>query len=103
MNNNEYLKKKYPELDEDDISFLILSAQSIYKSITHFNSVKPEHENWILRCCIELREREGYTGTTSFSENGVSMSFDKSQVSIGLLSELPNNAVVYSRDGELLQ
>ena len=103
MENEKYLQGKYPELNADDIEFLIQSAQSIYKSITKYEEVKPEHQNWILRCCIELVERDGYTGASAYSESNVSVTFDSSQVSYGLRRELPNNATCYDSKGNVIK
>lgn len=100
MTNEEYLAKKLPNYDDDDIAFLISSATAIYKSITHFDEVKPEHENWILRACLEISERENFTGAKDYNENGIAATYDRTQLSYGLISELPNTAVMYKKDGE---
>lgn len=102
MNNVQYLAKKYPYLDNDDIEFVEQSALSIYKSRTKYSELATEHENWLTRACIEIIEREGYTSATRFSENGISVSYDNAQLSNALLVELPNNAVCYDRYGNEL-
>ena len=99
MNNAQYLAKKYPYMDKDDIEFVEQSALSIYKSRTKYSELKEEHENWLTRACIEIIEREGYTGSTHFSENGISVSYDNAQLSNAILGELPNNAVCYDKYG----
>jgi len=102
MNTAQYLAKKYPYMDNDDIEFVEQSALSIYKNRTKYSELKPEYENWLTRACIEIIEKEGYTGSTRFSENGISVSYDSAQLSYALLSELPNNAVCYDRYGNEL-
>ena len=99
MTTKEYLAKKLVNFDDDDIDFLVSSATAIYKSITRFDDVKPEHENWILRASLELSERENFTGAKDYSENGINVGYDSAQVSFALRSELPNNAVLFTKDG----
>lgn len=43
---------------------------------------------WILRCMIEIHEREGANGVTGYRENGLQITFDSSQLSNGLLREI---------------
>lgn len=102
MTTKQYLAKRLPNYDEEDIDFLISSATAIYKSVTKFDTVATEHENWLQRACLELAERENFTGANSYSENGISVSYDRSQLSYGLLSELPNNANLYKKDGTVI-
>ena len=102
MTTEQFLAKRLHNHDEDDIAFLISSATAIYKSITHYDEVLPEHENWIQRACLELAERENFTAARAFSENGLSVTYDAAQLSQALRGELPNNANLYKKDGSAI-
>lgn len=45
--------------------------------------------NWQTRCAIELYNLIGNENVTSYSENGLSESYDKAGISQDLLNELP--------------
>lgn len=47
-----------------------------------------KYKFWILRCMIEIHEREGVNGVTGYRENGLQITFDSSQLSNGLLREV---------------
>lgn len=47
-----------------------------------------KYKYWILKCMIEIHEREGINGVTGYRENGLQITFDSSQLSSGLLREI---------------
>lgn len=49
---------------------------------------RPRAYQWIYDCMVEIIERDGASSLTGYSENGLSMSWDSSQISSGLRSRI---------------
>lgn len=98
MDYTNYLIRKYPHIDRDDLDVLVEQAKEIlinlsFKSQTIISSDKraivlERHKYWILRCVNEMIERMGITSVISYRENGISITFDSSQLSSSLISEI---------------
>lgn len=78
------LTTKYPELSADDIEELVYIASGILVllyGVDTISEVPKRYENWLYMCCIELKERIGYTSVISYSEIGYSIAFASEQIS----------------------
>lgn len=96
-----FIKNKYSYLSDDDINFLIGTTKEILFNLLYpFNkSIDPEefaipkrHTMWVLRAVIEMIERTGISSAVAYNENGLNISFDRSQLSQGLISEITPHA-----------
>lgn len=88
--------ENYTDTSKDDIfTDKLEDAKNKYLELVYpFN---PEIEDlpndraksWQTRCAIELYNQIGNENVTSYSENGLSESYDKAGISQDLLNELP--------------
>lgn len=92
-----YIKTKYKYLTDDDIkAFVDMATEILMNQLYPFDksigetsfSIPTRHRMWILRCITEIIEREGISSAIGYAENGASISFDRSQLSKGLLEEI---------------
>lgn len=97
-----YFKNKYPYMENDDIELLYDIACDIYINYRYpFSEVYevPEkdllkHPTWFLRCIQEMIDKEGISNVIGYSENGVSVTFDKTGLSQSLIDEIVGEAGV---------
>ena len=47
-----------------------------------------KYKYWILKCMLEIHDKKGFNGVTGYSENGLSITWDSSQISKELRNEL---------------
>lgn len=93
----DYYKRKYPFFDEEDIEIMYDCAYDIMLNLRYPTandifeipeSYMRKHRTWIFRCIKDHIDKEGMGNATSYSENGVSITFDKSGVSEDLINEI---------------
>lgn len=98
MDYYSYFKRKYPHIEDEDLEILEYQAKEIlihllFKSSANITREKKEREfeaysMWILRAMQELIERIGATSALSYSENGISVSYGREQLSTALIEEV---------------
>lgn len=98
MEAQKYFKKKYPYIETMDLEFLEGRAKEILVHLlfkSHTTTTKEQKEYaykeypfWIMACMQEMLERMGCTSALSYKENGISITFDQSQLSQGLINEI---------------
>lgn len=93
-----YLKQQYPHLS--DLHILKIEKRSkeilinlLYKNKLEVSDEQKEkaykrHEMWLIDCAEEMVSRLGISNAISYSENGVSISFDSSGISKALRDEI---------------
>ena len=93
----DYYKRKYAYMDEEHIEIMYDCAYDIMLNLrypTQENiyeipeSFMKKHKTWIFRCIQEHIDKEGMGNAISYSENGVSITFDKSGISRDLILEI---------------
>lgn len=92
-----YFKEKYPYLLERDLEDMYDSAYEIFlKTKYHSNTAIKEipeavylrNNTWFKRAMQCWIDKEGMTSVTSYSENGVSFTFDKAGLTQDLINEI---------------
>lgn len=89
-------RRKYPHINPMDVENIFQRAQKAYLDLTFpFQQTiccvpanRPRAWSWIYDCMEEITQREGASGVLSYSENGLSMTWDDSQISLGLRSRI---------------
>ena len=97
-----YFKNKYEYMDNSDIELLYEIACDIYVNTRYpFAEIYEvqqkdllKHPTWFLRCMQEMIDKEGISNVIGYSENGVSVTFDKTGLSQSLLDEIVGEAGV---------
>lgn len=93
----EYFKNKYSYMEETDIALLYDIASDIYinlrfpfdlDTVEVSDSELAKHKTWLLRCMQEMIDKEGISNLVGYSENGVSLKFDKTGLSQSLIDEI---------------
>lgn len=99
----QYYHNKYPYMNETDIELLYDIASDIYVNLRfpfELDVVEPsndelaKHPTWHLRCMQEIIDKEGLTNVVGYSENGVSVKFDKTGLSQNLIDEIVSMAEI---------
>lgn len=98
MDYYSYFKRKYPYINDEDLEILEFQAKEILIHLLFKSSKRATREQreyaydeyamWILRCMQEIVERQGMTSALSYSENGISITFSREQISKALLDEI---------------
>lgn len=92
-----YIKGKYSYLNDEDVEVLIASAKEILINLMYPFDTSIDLDNfdvpkrftlWIVRAVIEMVERAGISSAVAYKENGLEITFDRSQLSNGLISEI---------------
>ena len=91
-----YFKDKYDYMKSTDIELLYDIACDIYINYKYpFNDIceisdkdLKKHPTWFLRCIQEMIDKEGLSNVIGYSENGVSMTFDRTGLSQSLVDEI---------------
>lgn len=97
-----YFHNKYDFMNSDEIGLLYDIACDIYINLRYpFAKVYSvsekdllKHPTWFLRCIQEIIDKEGISNVIGYSENGVSMTFDKTGLSQSLIDEITSVAGV---------
>ena len=97
-----YFHNKYDFMNSDEIGLLYDIACDIYINLRYpFAKVYSvsekdllKHPTWFLRCIQEIIDKEGISNVIGYSENGVSMTFDKTGLSQSLIDEITSEAGV---------
>lgn len=97
-----YFKNKYSYMEEADIELLYEISCDLYINYKYpFAEVYEvsekdlkKHPTWFLRCMQELIDKEGISNVVGYSENGVSITFDKTGLSQSLIDEIIGEAGV---------
>lgn len=97
-----YFKSKYDYMKAPEIELLYDIACDIYINYKYpFSSVSKvsskdleKHPTWFLRCMQEIIDKEGINNVIGYSENGVSVTFDKTGLSQSLIDEIIGEAGV---------
>lgn len=103
MDIKDRVKLKHSIWSDEIVSLFIEKAKSICidylypadmsVSVESFEwDSYPRLQMWVLDCVEELAEREGISSATAYKENGMSITFDRAQVSQALLDRLPRLA-----------
>lgn len=95
-----YFKDKYNYMKSTEIELLYDIACDIYINYKYpFKNVYEvsqkdlqKHPTWFLRCIQEMIDKEGISNVIGYSENGVSITFDKTGLSQSLLDEIVGEA-----------
>lgn len=97
-----HFKTKYNYMSDSDIELLYDIACDIYVNTRYpFADIYEvpqkdllKHPTWFLRCIQEIIDKEGISNVIGYSENGVSVTFDKTGLSQSLLDEIVGEAGV---------
>lgn len=97
-----YFHSKYDFMNSDEIGLLYDIACDMYINLRYpFAKVYSvsekdllKHPTWFLRCIQEIIDKEGISNVIGYSENGVSMTFDKTGLSQSLIDEITSVAGV---------
>lgn len=89
----QYIQRSYPYITDVDIQIMIDCATDIlldtlYPFNEEITEVPQRKVSWIYRCVIEQIERKGMSSVTSYRENGIQVTFDRTSVSQGLINQL---------------
>lgn len=90
----------YNYVTEEDIDILYSAAEKAYldkafpfsPEIIKVPENRPRAYDWIYDCMKELADKAGCSSMKSYSENGMSISWDKTGVSQGLLDRITPQA-----------
>jgi len=103
MDYIKYFSRKYPHIQEEDIIIYEEGAKEVllhllFKSSTKITNKQKSwafesYKMWIARCMQEFIERDGNTSALHYSENGLSITFDSTQLSSTLINEIVPLAV----------
>lgn len=103
MDYIKYFSRKYPHIQEEDIIIYEEGAKEVllhllFKSSTQITNKQKSwafesYKMWIARCMQEFIERDGNTSALHYSENGLSITFDSTQLSSTLINEIVPLAV----------
>lgn len=103
MDYIKYFLRKYPHIQEEDIIIYEEGAKEVllhllFKSSTKITNKQKSwafesYKMWIARCMQEFIERDGNTSALHYSENGLSITFDSTQLSSTLINEIVPLAV----------
>ncbi len=90
MTQLEKLKVLLPEAQSEDalLEVYLEMAKDIITEIRHSDVVEPEYLNLQLKMAVEFYSKRGAEGQTSHSENGIGRTYDKTDVSTGLLEQI---------------
>lgn len=101
MDYLEYIKTKFSYMREEDIEYFANIAKETLANTLSPSPLKPiemekyivpsNRQGWVARAVIEMIEREGISSAAAYSENGLSITFDRPQVSQALISELTSD------------
>lgn len=93
-----YFKSKYEYMNFEDIELLYDMAQDIFLNLKYpfeydideatIELENKKHPTWCLRCMQEMIDKLGITNVIGYSENGVSVTFDKTGLSQSLIDEI---------------
>lgn len=97
-----YFKSKYDYMSAVEIELLYDIACDMYINYKYPFGDKTtisqkdleKHPTWFLRCMQEIIDKEGLSNVVGYSENGVSMTFDKTGLSQSLIDEIIGEAGV---------
>lgn len=93
----DFYKRKYSFFEKEKIEIMYDCAYDIMLNLRYPTQEDiyeiPEtflrkHRTWIFRCIQDHIDKEGMGNAISYSENGVSFTFDKSGISRDLISEI---------------
>lgn len=99
----EAFEQAYGFVSPEDTDVLYSIAEKTYldrafpfsPEITHIPENRPRAYDWVYECMREIAEKSGCSSMTHYSENGISITWDKSGVSQGLLNRvIPQAAVI---------
>lgn len=97
-----YFNLKYEHISEIDLEVMYDCAYDVMLNLRYPTQDITEmplnfmnkHKTWILRAMQEHIDKEGMNNVRSYSENGVSVTFDKTGLSYDLISEITPMAKV---------
>lgn len=97
-----YFQRKYEYMEYEDLDLLYDMALDIFLNTKYpfrdevsdedIQSAIQKHSTWCLRCMQEMIEKMGISNVVGYSENGVSITFDKAGISQSLLDEIVGEA-----------
>lgn len=92
-----YYTKKFRHFDQETVEIMYDCAYDIMLNLRYptQNNIyeipqdyMSKHRTWIFRCIQNHIDKEGMGNAISYSENGVSITFDKSGIDRDLLNEI---------------
>lgn len=99
-----YFLKKYPYMKAEDISLLYDISVDTFVNLKYpfeYNITDEKieletkkHPTWCLRCIQEQIDKTGISNVIGYSENGVSIKFDKTGLSQALIDEIVSEAFI---------
>lgn len=85
------MKQLLSEVDPENDSlyeFYLNSASSVICEIRNTDAVESKYEYTQIKIAIELYNKRGVEGQTGHSENGINRTYEASNISSSLLSEI---------------
>lgn len=93
-----YLKQQYPHLNDLHILKIDKRSKEILINLLYKNKLEvsdeqkekayKKYEMWLIDCAEEMVSKMGISNAISYSENGISITFDSSGISKGLKDEI---------------
>jgi len=93
-----YFANKYPHIKREELEMFEGQAKEILVHLLFKSSKRiteeqkeyaySEYKFWLYRCIQEMIDRLGIGSAIAYSENGISIRFDSSQLSSGLINEI---------------
>ncbi len=88
--------QKYDYLNDGEVKLIYDKALATYlekafpfdHSYTSVPVDRPRGYQWIFNCMEEIIERNGCSSMTKYAENGLTLEWDSTGVSVGLLAQL---------------
>ena len=89
----QLIQRQYSYIADSDIMTMIDCAKDIlldtlYPFNEEITEVPQRKVTWIYRCVLEQIERKGMSSVTSYRENGIQVTFDRTSVSQGLINQI---------------
>lgn len=77
-----------PQVSDDVLVFYLDNASEIICELRNSDIVESKYSNIQIKIAIEMFNKRGAEGQTSHSENGISRTYEKSDISHSLLSQI---------------
>lgn len=77
-----------PPVSDDVLQFYLDNASAIICDIRNSDIVEPKYTTHQIKIAVELFSKSGIEGQTGHSENGISRTYEKADVSDSLLAQI---------------
>ena len=90
MNQLEKLKLllENPQVSDDVLVFYLDNASDIICELRNSDVIESKYSNIQIKMAIEMFNKRGAEGQTSHSENGISRTYEKADISPSLLNQI---------------